>query len=451
MRCFCLIYVIFLAFAVVGCGSVAKSIMAEQEWSENYAVAEGVQATSPLMVDGNRRTTGETELPTDIEGDTQFTEAVIKLPEEETIRRIVIYTTNMENFVVYAAADGGQLWKPLHEVKNNQEEMVELRVVADTDQIKVRVRKTSDDERLTGRGNRWRSVRRAKGKIQEIEIYGLVGKEIEQETEQVVDEIEGTAVPATFVAADTPEAAESQAAAAPDASSQETPAGEKPEVAKQDTKPGAPAPKTQPKPQSPPAAVSLESPQDTYSLAVPIPMMVNVKIGPDDLVVLADQVKDEMLFTKILVKNATGETIACSVPAPKLSSTKPYRSSGRPVDVRDAATLDADSNVMVDIPNLLEYYPITEPGTYTVQFSMRLAVHSKFVGRYQTQMQDLEASIRDINTSPGLAQSDKRSVTQGMREELNELKLKKEHRYIISGTRGKSLQLNSNILELVIQ
>ncbi len=87
MRCFCSVYVIFLAFAVVGCGSVAKSIVAKQEWSENYAAAEGVQATSDLMVDGNRRTTGETELPTDMEGDTQFTEAVIKLPEEESIRR----------------------------------------------------------------------------------------------------------------------------------------------------------------------------------------------------------------------------------------------------------------------------------------------------------------------------------------------------------------------------
>ena len=158
-----------------------------------------------------------------------------------------------------------------------------------------------------------------------------------------------------------------------------------------------------------------------------------------------------MLFTKILVKTATGEAIACSVPAPKLSSTRPYRSSGRPVDVRDAATLEADSNVKVDIPNLLEYYPITEAGTYTVQFSMRLAVHSRFVGRYQTQIQDLEATIRDINTNPGLAQSDKRSVTEGMKEEVNELKLKKEHRYIVAGTRGKPLQLSSNILELVIQ
>lgn len=440
MRCFCFFYVVFLAFAVVGCGSVARSIVAEQEWSGNYALAEGVQATSPLMVDGSNRTTGETELPMDMEGSTHFTEAVIKLPETESIRRVVIYTTNLENFVVYAASEDGQTWEPLREIKNNQEKMLDLRVVANTDQIKVRVRKTSDDKRIPGERERWRSVRRAKGKIQEIEIYGFVEKQTEQEVEQVAEEVaeDEIAVPATFVTSEVSVAG--QVAAAPDKDAKETIAAEQPAVAK-----------PRPKPKSPPAAVSLESPQNTYTLTGPIPVTVKIKIGPNDLVTLEDQAKDEMLFTKLLVKSASGETIACSKPAPRLSPTRPYRASGRQVDVKNARTLDADSVVTVDIPDLLEYYPITKPGTYTVQFSMRLAVHSRFVGRYQTQIEDLEASIRSINTNPGFDQSEKRSVVQDMKEELNQLKQEKGHRYIIAGTRGKPLQLNSNILELVIQ
>ena len=121
------------------------------------------------------------------------------------------------------------------------------------------------------------------------------------------------------------------------------------------------------------------------------------------------------------------------------------------MDVRVAQTLEADSDVIVDIPNLLEYYPITEPGTYTVQFSMNLGVHIRFVGRYQTQIEDLESQIRDINTNPALAQSDKASVTKDMRDELEVLKQKKDHRYIVVGTRGKVLKLGSNVLELIIQ
>ena len=267
---------------------------------------------------------------------------------------------------------------------------------------------------------------------------------------EVVEAVEGIAVPATFVTSDTPATVE-QPAVAPGESAQEIPPAEKPAAAKQATKPSVPVKKAKPKPKSPPATVSLKSPQDTYTLTGAIPVTVDIKIGPDDLVVVADQVKDEMLLTKLLVKTAAGEAIACSKPTPRLSATRPYRVSGRPVDVRNAETLEPDSVITLDMPNLLEYYPITEPGTYTVQFSMQLGVHSRFVGRYQTQIDDLEASIRDISTNPALAQSEKILVVRDMKEEVNQLKLKKDHRYVIAGTRGKPLQLNSNILELVIQ
>jgi len=426
MRCFYSVCVIFLAFAVVGCSSLMK----EQEWSQNYALDEGVEATSSLMVDGNKRTIGETALPIDSEGSTQYTEAVIKLPKERSIRRIVIHTTNLENFVVYAATDEGRIWKPLQEIKNNQEKKLDISVLANTDQIKIRVRKTSDDERIPrGRSGR-RSVRHANGKIQEIEIYGLVEKITEQEAELVFEEVEGIAVPATFT---TP---------ASDTSAQAAPTTTSVGISKQ---------KAKPKPKAPPAAVSLESSQDTYALADPIPVTVNIRIGPDDLVVLEDQAEDEMLVTKLLVKNASGEIVECSKPAPRLSPTRPYRASGRSVDVRNAKTLDADSVVVLEIPNLLEYYPITEPGSYTVQFSMQLAVYTRFVGRYQTQIEDLQSSIRDISSNPALAQSDKASVVNGMKEEINQLKQEKGHRYIVAGIRGKALHLSSNALELVIQ
>ena len=439
MRCLCAIYVIILVFAVVGCGSVTKSIMAKQEWSENYAAAEGVEATSPLMVDGRLRTIGETETSLDSPGSTQYTEAVIKLPAEKSIRRVVIHTTNIDTFNLYAAIEDGEGWKPLAEIKNNKEKKLDLNVSVVTDQIKIKVRKTTDDERIPGgRGDRMR-VRRAKGRVQEIEIYGLVQTEVDQATEETI-EIEAEeeiGAPAVFVTSETlePKTTSAKQPIPPDV----------PAV------PGKIAEKAAPKPNAPPAIVSLKSPQSTYSLSDRIPVTIDIKIGPDDLVVLNEQAKDEMLITKLVVKAADGKRIPCSTKAPRPSPAKPYRSSGRPVEVRDARTLDADSVLTIDTPDLLRFYPITEPGTYTVQFNMRLPVYSKFVGRGQTQADDLERAIRDINTSTHYSQSEKATLISELKEQMTQVDQRKERKYIVVGTRGKSLKLISNLLELVVQ
>lgn len=414
VRYFFPVFAILIAFTVLGCGSVTKSIMAKQDWSENYALAEEVEATSPLMVDGDLSTMAETQAPTEARGrgSTEFTEAVVKLPERKSIRRIVLHTPNMETFSVYAATDDGDTWKPLEEVKNNSEKMVDISVSAVTDKIRIRVRKTSDDERQAGGRRRGGRMTHAKGKIKEIEIYGLVEAHA---SESDVGQGEAAGVPGV------------------------------PGV------PGATAQKAAEKPKVPAAVLSLESPQSTYAAAGPVPLKVNLAIGPDDLVVLADSVSDEMLCVKLLVKNAAGEAIPCSKSAPKLANPRPYRGTGREVMVRNARTLDANSVVTLDIPNLLEYYPITEPGNYTVQFDMQLDVHDDFVGSAQTQIADRERTIRDISSKSNYSQTERASLIQGLREEVEELKKRKSKKYLVVGRRGELLELASNVLEFVIQ
>lgn len=395
---------ILMAFVISGCGTVGKSLVAKQEWSENYAALEGVEATSPLMVDGQRSTIGETEIPTGGRGSTEFSEAVVKLPEEKSIRKVVIYTPNIQSFSLYAGGRDEDQWKPLGEVKNNDNKMITMDVSTTTDRIRVRVRETSDDElQPGGRGSRSR-VQRAKGKIQEIEIYGLV---------------------------------------------EEAPA----EVAEGASVPGAPGVSAAPeeKPKAPPAAVSLQSPQSTYALAGPILVKIDLKIGPDDLVVLADSVSDEMLCTKLLVKNAAGEKITCSKPTPRVSNPRPYRGTGAPVNVRDARTLEAESTLTVDIPNLLDYYPVKAPGNYTIQLDLQLEHHDNFVGRNQTQIADLERTIREVGSRPNYTQTERASIIQGLKEEIAQLEQRKDNRYLVVGRKGTLLDLSSNVLELVIQ
>ena len=408
VRRFYVVCVIFLAFLAVGCGSIGKSIVAKQEWSENYAAIEGVEATSPLMIDGQLSTVGEARAPADSLGTTAISEAVVKLPEKKSIRRVVIHTPNIKDFTVYGAGETEGEWELLEEVKNNEEKQIAVNVSAATDKVKITVRRTSDDVVTSGSRGRRKRVQHANGKIQEIEIYGLV--------EEGSPEAAGAT--ATSVAPGTP---------------------------------GVPAQKAVEKPKAPPVVLSLESPQNTYTPAGPIPVKINLKIGSDDLVVLGDSVEDEMLIAKLLVKTAAEDKIACSKPAPRISNPRPYRGAGREVMVRNARTLAADSTVTVEISNLLEYFPIEDPGSYTVQLDMKLEVHDKFVGPGQSQIEDLEATIRGVNAKTTYSQTERAGIISGLREEIEQLKKSKGRRYIVAGTKGKELDLSSNVLQLVIQ
>jgi len=452
---------ILMVIAVAGCG-MGKTLVAKQEWSENYALAEGVEATSPQMVDGNRRTTGESQTPAGKAGSrgiTNYTEAVVTLPEKKSIRRIDLYTDNIQSMSIHAAGRDENTWVLLDEVKNNRDKMISFKVSTTTEKIKVRVRETSDDTlRPGGRGRNRNRMQRAKGKIQEIEIYGLAEAHAEEaeEAEMVEEEVESFGTDAVFT---TPEAdkVKQQSAALDTSAATIVPTKKTEAKAISESKTAAktevvkPKPKPKLKPKAPPASTKLESAQNTYALAGPVPVKVSVKIGPDDIVVLDDSMKDEMLFTKFVVKNASGEQIACSKPAPKISRARPYRGSGREVNVRDARTLDADSIFTLDVANLLEYYSITEPGSYTVQFDMNLGVYAMFVGRNQTQIQDLERTMRGINSRANYSQTEKATLISGLQEDINKLKKDKSHRYIVVGSRRKSLALKSNVLELTIQ
>ncbi len=403
-RNFLLIYFLLFSAILIGCSSVTKNIVTKQEWSENYSRGKNVKATSPLMIDGDPGTLGETQPPPDMAsaGATKFTEAVVELPEAKSIRRIVIRNTNLRNFIVYSGTGKSGDWKTLKEFKNNSDNVVDFNVSTQTDRIKIRVLRTSDDETIPGgRGGQAR-LRHAPGKIQEIEIYGFTTAKPEQPTPQQASSASETTVPVE-------------------------------------------------KPKAPAIAVNLETPQKTYPSSGPIPLKMNFKIGQDELIVLADHFSDQMLISKLVVKNSSGEVINSSKPAPPLSRPVPKRFGDKPLDVREARTLSPDSVVKVEVPNILEYYPIKEPGVYTIQFNTFLELHDKFVGREQTQKEDIERRIREINARTNYTAAEKATLIQTLKEELEQMEKTKAKRYIEVNARGKPFELVSNTLEITIQ
>jgi hypothetical protein len=175
---FCLVSVI-----LAGCAA----LFSEQEWSENYALMEGVQSTSPQIIDGKLNTIGETTFPAGSQGfigANPASQVLITLPEKKTIRRIVIHSDNLSEFDIYA--DKGSIavdadWQLIKDVRSVKENPIKISLLIPfpTDRIRLRVLGTKDDallsrqERARSGGRGWNiGSRRAVGKIREIELYG---------------------------------------------------------------------------------------------------------------------------------------------------------------------------------------------------------------------------------------------------------------------------------------
>ena len=169
-----------------------------QKWSENYALLPGVTANDPAFIDDNPETIGQSQrkkgsgsVGTDINIPS---EAIVHLPEKKSIYRIVIHSTNLEEFEVHAFNSRGE-WDKIYDQRSNREQIIDIRLkkVLMTTGIKVVVRRTTDDAARkrenvqirrenvqTSDGNIRRGRYRvfvtgpttALAKISEIELYG---------------------------------------------------------------------------------------------------------------------------------------------------------------------------------------------------------------------------------------------------------------------------------------
>ena len=121
-----------------------------QEWSENYALLPGVTASDPAFIDDNPETVGQSQRKkgsgsagTDLDIPS---EAIVYLPEKKSIYRIVIHSTNLEEFEVHAFNSRGE-WDKIYDQRSNKDPIIEIRFnkVVMTAGIKVVVRRTTED------------------------------------------------------------------------------------------------------------------------------------------------------------------------------------------------------------------------------------------------------------------------------------------------------------------
>ena len=184
------------------------ALFSEQEWSENYSLLEGTQATSPQMIDGKLNTIGETTFPAGSQGfvgANPASQVVITLPEKKVIRRIVVHSDNLTEFDIFA--DKGSIavdadWQLIKDVKSVKANPIKISLLIPfpTDRIRLRVLGTKDDallsrqERARSGGRGWNvGSRRAVGKIREIELYGYKTSEqvaVEEATDRREKELD---------------------------------------------------------------------------------------------------------------------------------------------------------------------------------------------------------------------------------------------------------------------
>lgn len=178
----------YIPFMITGC----STIFSAQEWSENYALMNGVQSTSQLMIDGNLETVGEAAFALNDKGEIERSDSivVVSLPEKKQIYRIILHSENLNHFVIYvdkSKRTKSEEWQRIIEKRDVRSSIIDLKLKMPyyTNQIKIRILKTNPQVQKygiatigSGRLDKTIITNRIPihlpGRIHEIEIYGLI-------------------------------------------------------------------------------------------------------------------------------------------------------------------------------------------------------------------------------------------------------------------------------------
>ena len=149
-----------VCFVVIMSG--CSALLTQQEWSENYALLDGTQANSIEMIDGDINTVGVISSASNSAsnaGRTSAPEVIVNLPEKKVVRKIVIHSDNIKNFVLYADKGGktitGTDWQMIKTVQRVKSHPIVIPILYafPTDRIRLTVLGTTDDAGLTRNEN----------------------------------------------------------------------------------------------------------------------------------------------------------------------------------------------------------------------------------------------------------------------------------------------------------
>ena len=153
---------------------LTSTVFSAQEWSQNYALTEGVTCSAQEMIDGDIKTVGSSGY-----------QVRINLPERKTIHRLVFRQTNIQDLTLYIDRnnDDENDWMKWEQIDSNRESTFEIRKVFNAQRIRILIGATSDDQRIAEKfthsrtGIHRQTVKRGAPFVHEIELYGFEVKD----------------------------------------------------------------------------------------------------------------------------------------------------------------------------------------------------------------------------------------------------------------------------------
>lgn len=193
---------LFFAFNLVSLYGCTTGLIADQTWSANYALMEGVQANDPAIIDGDLKTVGQSQYvePSSdvVQSHHASSESVILLPVAKSIHRVVLHSSNVQAFDIWVADNQGR-WDRIKEIKSVKQKVIDVRLnrAVRTNGVKVRISRTTDDAELRQKNIQrvrgWRIYSghvRAPAKISEIELYGFASKKDVEDAQNAITQEE---------------------------------------------------------------------------------------------------------------------------------------------------------------------------------------------------------------------------------------------------------------------
>jgi len=198
------------------------------------------------------------------------------------------------------------------------------------------------------------------------------------------------------------------------------------------------------------ATLTIETTKKSYQQGEAIPLKLTLKTVEFDL--LMKRYSAEMLVSQMTVKSADGTEIKRQKGVLE-PAAKTLTKDGKKVECQLGIKLEKGAEKLYSIDNLLEYFPMTQPGVYTAQVNLELPLYKDFIVKKPRQIENLEVQIADYEKSARLSANKKQVAIAALQEEIKSLEaegdFKSEMFVVLSSFRGDA-EIQSNVTEITI-
>lgn len=199
------------------------------------------------------------------------------------------------------------------------------------------------------------------------------------------------------------------------------------------------------------ARLTIKMPKTNYNLDEAIPIELKLNVGKFNLLVLSDSVEPEKMISHLVVKSSEGTKIESRKTIPQ-AKPEVLKKDGKSVQGRPGVELKAGAEILNSIENLLEYYPLTQPGEYTAQLNIVLPVYKETVVKKPDSILELEEEIKAFQSDPRLPANKKQQAIAALQEEIDMLEEqgKRPQMFVILDSFRGNAEIQSNVIKFTI-